>query len=271
MTDVQRAARIAGIRRRADLESIERRRLQLWAVTAGLLVTVSLAVAVTAIVPEFPHESLVPTGLLEGSMVALSLGFSGYVFEKERALRGLTRVLIDERVMLDQLGRQVRQLDSLVRAGQAVSASLELERVVDLSLEGALQLLDADTGAILLVGEEDLELQAVRGEDPMAFARREADSVAASGEPRYVDGPGDSVHRGLSVPLVHDGRLLGVLNVFGGEGRELGDLELSGLVTFAEHAAAAIANALLYEEERATSTRFRRLESAREEFAWLAR
>lgn len=271
MTDVQRAARIAGIRHSADLDSVERRRLQLWTVTAGLLVTVSLAVAVTAIVPEFPHESLVPTGVLEGSMVVLSLGFSGYVFEKERALRRLTRVLIDERVMREHLGRQVRQLDSLVRAGKAVSASLELERVVDVSLDGALQLLDADAGAILLVGEEGLELQAVRGEDPLALARREAKSVAASGEPRYVHGPGDALHRGLSVPLAHDHQLLGVLNVFGSEDRELGDLELSSLVGFAERVAAAIANALLYEEERATSTRFRRLESAREEFAWLAR
>jgi len=59
------------------------------------------------------------------------------------------------------------------------------------------------------------------------------------------------VESAMSVPLVHRAELQGVLNVNAPIGRSFTEYDLRALAVFAEQAALAIANARLYEAERA--------------------
>ena len=59
------------------------------------------------------------------------------------------------------------------------------------------------------------------------------------------------VDSSMSVPLVHRAELQGVLNVNAPLGRSFTEYDLRALAVFGEQAALAIANARLYEAERA--------------------
>ena len=257
--DVQREARVAGLRRHASLEAVEQRRTQLWAVMAFLLVGASAIAVLASVTPERPAVALSgPT--LGFALVGLALGFSAYVFEKERALRRLTRMLVDERVLRESLMRQLRTLEELVAAERALSASLELERVVELALDGAVALFGAPGGAILLAGRDGrLHPTKAGAPEPSTIAGE----VAATRQAVLGDDA-------MSVPLVSGGALVGVLELRCTDGA-FRPLDLSVLETFAQHASVCIANACRFEEERAASVRYRELEAVREEFRWLAR
>jgi signal transduction histidine kinase len=86
------------------------------------------------------------------------------------------------------------------------------------------------------------------------FGEGVAGKVAATRDPVLVSGragrrskPVDSA---MSVPLLHEGRIFGVLNVNGRAGYHFTDHDLEAATTFAEHAAHALAEARLYEMER---------------------
>jgi len=278
--EVQRHARLAGLRGAASLEAVERRRFQLWAVMSACLVALSLLVAVTSLWPHTGAYAVIPPHVLQLGMVALSLGFSVYVLEKERSLRRVSDLLVEERVRHAELARETRRLQDLVAAGRAMSATLEMERVVELVLDHALRLFDAHSGSVLLMGPEGrLRVEAARGTaeregHPMeAMAREVARTREAVLAGAGVDGRDEQrgAGRGMSVPLTADRRLVGVLNIHAGPDRDFGDLDLSVLEAFGEHAATAIGNAARFEEERAASHRYEQLEAVRQEFRWLAR
>ena len=87
--------------------------------------------------------------------------------------------------------------------------------------------------------------------------------VAIRRDPVLIDGHADPdvfpglvlrepyVESAMSVPLVHRAELQGVLNVNAPIGRSFTGYDLRALAVFAEQAALAIANARLYEAERA--------------------
>jgi two-component system sensor histidine kinase KdpD len=81
-----------------------------------------------------------------------------------------------------------------------------------------------------------------------------AGRVARTWEPVLITGQTSgrrsAVDTAMCVPLIHRSRLLGVLNVNGTSGRRFTEYDLRALHLFAEQAAAAIANARLYEIER---------------------
>lgn len=253
---VVRAARVAGLHRRAtlSLEAIERRRFQLWAVMSAVLAAVSAAVAVTWLWPELGMSSVVTPGVLRLGMLAISGGFGLYVIEKERALQRLTRLLVDERVLRERLEGEVRRLHSLVTAGRAINATLEVERVLDIVLQSALDLVGATGGSISVLGEGASGPVVIRGRAPGI------DGFGPQAGPR---------DRGLTVPLSHEGRLLAILDV-DADDRDFTDLDRSALAAFAEHAAVAVGNARLFESERATSEMYKKLASLGAEFRDLA-
>lgn len=263
---------------RVSLEDIENRRFQLWALMTTLLVSASMLVALASLWSVPASLPSVTAGVLPVGMALLSLAFSAYVWEKELALRRLTRALVDEQRLRTALERQVSQLHRLVEAERAVTATLELERVVDLVLENALELFGATTGTVHLMGREGLKLAGRRGpvsDGPLsqvatASAREVASSQRALLVPGTSPSPAHSPEPSMVVPLLHEGTLVGVLTICPAN-REVGDVALSILEAFAEHAAAALANAIRYEEERATAGWYRELEAVREEFRWLTR
>ena len=258
-------ARVVGLRnfRTPSLEAVERRRIQLWALTAVLLVSVSAGVALLSIVPA---GTPFPTTLGVG-IVVLSIGFCAYAIEKERHLQRLAKLLTDERVLTAALSNRLRELSLLLEAGKAMNALLELDSVLDVILRSSLELLQGTSGSIMLVDGEELVAQCVSN-NPDAVGRRVrigegiAGRVARSREPLLIHGtptphefPGldartRSVDSAMSVPLVNRDQVLGVLNVNADAGHSFSAYDLRALSLFAEQAAVAIANARLFDAER---------------------
>ncbi len=269
-TLTERAARIAGLRsfETPTLEGVEQRRLQLWVLTLSLLVTVAVALATLT----FWHDLSAPDWLnprvVQWGLVLVVLLFCAYAIEKEIQLRRLTRLLVDERVLTAALTNRLREVSTLLEAAKAINLVLDLQEVLETILECAHELLGSRDGSIMLVHGED-ELRTVCASSGSAargarvrFGEGIAGRVASTREPLLVTGvlhpervapaPGalPPPTSSLSVPLVHRDVLLGVLNVNAAEGRTYNEHQLRALSLFGEQAAAAIANARLYEEQR---------------------
>src|SRR6266446_3259154 len=113
---IEREARVSGLRdfRTPTLEAVERRRLQLWGVALVILIALTIATALFSLLPTTPKVAGfgVPTAVRVG-MVAIGLAFCAYVAEKEWALRRLTRMLVDERVLSAALSNRLKELSTL--------------------------------------------------------------------------------------------------------------------------------------------------------------
>ena len=253
------------------LEDVEHRRLHLWIVMVLIVCAVSIATVGLASWGASPIEDGPLSGpVLTFAVLGLVGGFCAYTIEKELHLRRLTRVLVDERVLMTALASRLAELSALLEAGRAMNAVLELEEVLRRILDSALELLGATDGSVLLAGEDDDALHAVcvRGNDAARDAVVEvgagiAGRVAETREPLLIQGDlkqderSSHPHSAMSVPLVHRDELLGVLNVNvrgAGSGRTFDEYDLRALSLFGEHAASAIANARLYEAERSNAT-----------------
>ena len=142
----------------------------------------------------------------------------------------------------------------------ASAAPLQVDAVLDVVLTSAGRLFEGEGGSImLLVGPEELEVVASPS-NPAALGARVrfgegvAGKVAASCDAVLVNGRAGNrskpVDSGMCVPLLHDGRIFGVLNVNARPGRTFSDHDLVAATDFAGHAADALAAARLYEVER---------------------
>src|SRR3954454_23395071 len=173
---------------------------------------------------------------------------------------------------LSNRGAQPASLaQNLQRVTEAALAYLDLERLLDALLDRIIEILDVDTTAILLLDEPTHELlaRAARGleeefERPssVAVGRGFAGTVAARREPVVIADlkPGDAVNpllyekkiRSLmGVPLIVEGRLLGVLHVGSLTQRDFSEDEATLLQIVGDRVGLAIDHARLYAEERA--------------------
>jgi hypothetical protein len=139
-------------------------------------------------------------------------------------------------------------------------APLQVEAVLDIVLTSAGRLFEGEGGSVmLLVGPEELEVVAAPT-NPAALGARVrfgegvAGKVAASRDPVLVTGRGGNrkkpVDFGMCVPLMHEGRIFGVLNVNARPGATFSEHDLAAATEFAGHAADALAEARAYEMAR---------------------
>jgi signal transduction histidine kinase len=280
-----REAKVVGLRdfSTPSLEAVERRRGQLWtvafvvmaALAAGLVLMASSGATSVGLFKHLP----VRVGL-----VLLTMAFALYVLEKEVHLRRLTRLLLDERVLTAALSNRLKELAALVTVGKAVNSVLNLNQVLNIILSSALELLDAEGGSIMLLdGPDELRAVCVRGHSHAEGARLKlgesiAGHVALQREPLLISGPASRerfknlvlqdapVNSALSVPLINRDEVLGVLNVHANSGRTFTEYDLRALGLFAEHAAVSIANARLYEAEKAHVSELVELDQMKSEF-----
>jgi PAS domain S-box-containing protein len=227
-------------------------------------------------------------GSQEDIAEAFRLGVKDYLtkpFDPAEMLSMVQRVLAEQREQEDQarrqgeLERQVKKLSSLY--GSSVQS------VLNHIVESAVAISDAEEGYLLLLDEQSGELHmrsALNMGDVFAseFRVRVTDSVAGqvveSGEPvRLSQGDGEEglkiktgylVSAVANVPLRANGRIIGVLGV---DNRESSDpfaqSDLDLLVSLADHAAAAITNASVYEEIHRTLVRRVRELATMQQFA----
>jgi two-component system, OmpR family, sensor histidine kinase KdpD len=286
---MQQEARVAGLRdfRTPSLEAVERRRLQLWLLTAVLLVSISAGLVVVSTWNTAATRAFTSTPVMRIAVVLLSAAFCIYVIEKERHLRKLSRLLVDERVLTTALSNRLREVELLLEAGKAMNGVLELSVVLETILGSAVELLDAESGSVMLLEGNELAVACARGNAGAESARvrlgegisghvaqtREALLIHGKADP--TDFPGlvphaQPVASAISAPLLHRGALLGVLNVNAtGGAKVFSEFDLRAVSLFAEQAAASIANARLYETERAHVAELTHLNRLKSEFVAL--
>ena len=150
---IKQEARVAGLRdfRTPSLEAVEKRRLQLWILTAALLVSISLGLVFVSTWQTSATQAFVATPVMRIAVVLLSIAFCIYAIDKERHLRKLSRLLIDERVLTTALSNRLREVELLLDAGKAMNDVLELSVVLDTMLRSAVELLDSDSGSVMLM------------------------------------------------------------------------------------------------------------------------
>lgn len=256
-------ARIVGLREfdTPTLEAVERRRLQLWFLSIVILLGVCAIVTAGSIFPTLLTEWGVSassgtwfTGWqFRALMLTLTFGFTAYTVDKERHLRRLTRLLVDERVLTAALSNRLSEVSALLDAGKAINSVLELDAVLNIILNSATSLLRSSGGSIALVSD-----------DPDELREGIAGRVARSWEPILVTD--HDTPSGMCVPLVHRSELLGVLSVSSTKGARFTEYDLRALSLFAEQAAAAIANARLYELEQQRVAQLVESETRKSEF-----
>lgn len=173
------------------------------------------------------------------------------------------------------LARRAEELSSIAEVDHELSVSLDLQHIIDLVLDRAIQGTNAVSGMVAgMVGltneaASHLHILALRGY-PSNTTLRDSLSpwstevgiigrVVRTGEPAlvpdvrqdpdYVEGlPGTECQ--LTVPIIREGQVIGVLSLEGSQVNGFGQDALRFVKHLADHAAIAIANARLFEEER---------------------
>jgi K+-sensing histidine kinase KdpD len=275
--------------RTPELEDVQHRRRQLFALLLLVFVLVAGGLVLLAVASDFLGEPLpfVNVDVIRIGFVLLAVAFALYVREKERALNRVERALIEERVLSAALENRVREMTTILRAGRAVASTLSLQDVLQLILLSAQELLGATEGSVMLFDEEKKKLRISAavglsddaanreisvGEGVAGWVAEFREAVILRGDVtdprfrRFV--PKDrNVRSAMSAPLWARAEPVGVLNVSVSDGqREYTEHDLRALTVFAEHAAIAINNARLYQREREASTRLAELDIRRREF-----
>jgi signal transduction histidine kinase len=289
--ETQRAARAAGLPAdpRPSLSDVDRRRTQLWTLALVVMVVLSAAVAVLGLSGQVTYQTLglenhewIPAVLVVG----LALAFLLYVYDKNRSLRRLEELLIEERVLSTGLTTRLADVSSLSEVARALTTTLELKGVLDLILSSARDLFEADDGSVMLLNEGHLEVVAAQGPSAdvvmhgrtrlaegisgRVAARNQAVLLHGTDLPEPFTGQGHperGIHSAMSAPLVRRDQLLGVLNLSEAKGRRsYTDLDLQVLAVLTAHAAIAIGNAHLFEGEKQTVARLEELDRLKSDF-----
>jgi putative methionine-R-sulfoxide reductase with GAF domain len=266
---LRREARVAGLRdfRTPSLEAVERRRLRLWLLTTVVIALVAAGVMVVTR-PADGSSRMFSEPLLRLAVFLLALVFCVYAVEKETRLTRATRMLTDERVLTAALTNRLHEASLLLEAGRAMNSVLDLPELLQTVLRSACDLLDANGGSIMLVEGDELVTLCVRGRQEAVGARLKlgegvAGHVALRREPVLIEGHVDPtefpgladrdpyVESAMSLPLIHRDEVVGVLNVNAAADYAFTEYDLRAVAVFAEQAASAVANARLYEAERA--------------------
>jgi signal transduction histidine kinase len=220
-------------------------------------------------------------------MLGLALSFVLYVIDKEGRLRKVAHMLVEERVLSSALSNRLSEISALSEVGKAINTTLDLTDVLNLILSSALELLGGSEGSIMLMKEDGEHLQVVSYHGPNADKVMDARATVGTGiagtvaetrEPMLIQGdnleaaggrghPERGISSAMSVPLVRNDELLGVLNLNEVAGqRVFSDHDLNALGLFAEHAAIAIGNASIYEKEVETVARLEELDQLKSDF-----
>jgi diguanylate cyclase (GGDEF)-like protein len=262
---LEREARIVGIKgfSTPSLEAVDRRRSQLWTVAFAGLASLSAAVGLLTSGGGHHLGFANRLGFRVGTVV-LVLALAGYVMEKERHLRRLATLLVNERVLGAALSNRLKELAVLYDAGKALNSVLVIDEVLQLILASAFELLEASSGYIMLLEGVDNLVVACRAGvvtddgDRLAVGEGIAARVVRDREPLLIQGTVSENGRlesesAVCVPLIHREDVLGVLILRGAADHTYSEHDLRAVSLFAEHAAIAVANARLYEAERALS------------------
>ena len=184
----------------------------------------------------------------------------------ERSSNWEERLNIEARRQTGALVERVSELETLASVGQAVTAELDIDRVLKVVVEAAVRFTSAEEGSLLLLDGQSGELYmraALNFQDEFVQTFRLpvqdtlAGGVLADGEPVFINSDTPQkiltsylVYALIYVPLKVRGRVIGVLGVDHRSGGHSFNLRaLAFLSALADYAAIAIENAQLYADK----------------------
>jgi K+-sensing histidine kinase KdpD len=239
-----REARVAGLGKvdAPTLEAVDRRRTQLWSI-AGLSIVGVAGILCLSRIPD--ATAWASNARLQGLLLSLSVGVLVYVADRERRLRVVTRLLVDERALTTALVQRLGEVRTLLGVAKALNSSLGLDVILSRIVDAATGMLFAERGSVMLTDGETLRIVAASGADgalgeELAYNATPAGHAARTWE--LVSLPGDERHPpAIYAPILHASQLLGVLAIEGHRSRPFSDYDNRAALLFAEQAAFAIA------------------------------
>ncbi len=172
------------------------------------------------------------------------------------------------------LQERVSELFMLQQLDRDLNTTLELDHVLNLTLDWILRICSGSAGAIVLTngnGNGRPRLRATRGYDKEfdpaavdndALAKGLIGRVLRTGEPHvtgnvheeadYVESS-YSTHSQMTVPIIHKQQLIGAIAIEGDEFDAFDSVTLETAVRVTNHAAVAITNAILYDQVQAAN------------------
>lgn len=183
-------------------------------------------------------------------------------------LANLAAIAEENAALVERLRARAERLRGLLEVGQAMTSTLELDALLDLIVDKAIELMHASSGSLMLIDPVDgrLVIRSARGLSAEARRRirlRKGEGVTGwvaqhgtplrvadvTKDPRYVMA-NENVRSELAVPMTWEGAVIGVINVdhYRLDAFTQDDQEL--LEAMAAPAAAAIRNASLVEALR---------------------
>ena len=186
------------------------------------------------------------------------------MFELLIALGQQLSVAVRNASLYEELRKAHDELQVLYEAAKSVSGTLDLHTLLDSLVSVTCRSFSYDNGTLMLVGQEasDLSVAASYGYSESITGMRIPNGVgitgwvARTGSPLMVDDvrqdsryyrTDERTRSELAVPLIADGKVLGVFNVESSRLAAFGQRDLHMLTTLASYAVIAIQNAHLYE------------------------
>ncbi|MBI2298548.1 MAG: GAF domain-containing protein [Armatimonadetes bacterium] len=206
--------------------------------------------------------------------VAADLPVAGYpvVLAAAQVIESLLSRIIEAVAQRERAHAEARQMEVLARVARTVTSSLDLLRTLDAVVEAVPQVMDVKASVVALsdpaddslhiragrgVSDEFLQrVQFAPGEGLFGYVMQTGEAVRVADmwqDPRNAHREMDAregLRALLAVPLRESGETLGVIGVFYGEPHEFDLDEQHLLEQFADHAASAVRNAMLYQEVR---------------------
>jgi len=174
-------------------------------------------------------------------------------------------VAIENARLYEQGWRQVQELSTLEEITRQINATLDVEQILELVLNRALQMTSAEAGAIDLLDRQQNTLSMLAGQGfpvevcharPWSLDQGVIGRVVRTGQPALVaDVSQDPNYTAvlpqtrslLAVPMVSQGEVMGVIVLESPQTAAFGKEDLWFLLGLAGHAAIALENARLYQ------------------------
>ncbi len=184
-----------------------------------------------------------------------------------QSLAGQLGVALRNATLFEEAQRSRDEITVLYEAAKTISSSLELESVLNNLVQVTCQAFTYEQGAILLVDERsgDLVVEAIYGYAPgtrgyrIPAGKGITGAVQRTGKPeivadvrrdgRYI-GVTERVVSEIAVPLISEGRVIGVFNLESTKRGAFGQRDLRILTALAGYATIAIENARLFEKTK---------------------
>ena len=150
----------------------------------------------------------------------------------------------DNSILFDAIERKVSELSVLYEVGKTTTSSLNLKKILQLSLDSVLNLLDAGSGSIMLFDKkgEELTTVAARGHE-----KNDPQKTEAIKKGKRILNETENV---LCVPLMVKDKAIGAFNVGNKRAGLFNQDDLNLLSSLGSGIAMAIENASMYEDRK---------------------